>query len=87
MVNLGKAFKRAATAFKDSFGPSEYSAAGKKVTCPHCGTAEFAEGSALLNSTGMTFVQLDWADQSATTLACTNCGMVQWFIRKPERLE
>ncbi len=87
MANLGKAFKRAVVAFKDSFGPSEYAAAGKKIVCTHCGASEFAEGSVLLNTSGMTLAQLDWADKSATTLACTNCGKMQWFIRKPERLE
>lgn len=87
MANLGKAFQKAAAAFTDSFGPSEYSAGGKKVVCAHCGGSEFAEGSAQLNTAGMTFLSLDWADKSATTLACTNCGKIQWFIRKPERLE
>ena len=87
MANWVKAFKRTASAFKDSFGPSEYAAAGMKVVCTHCGASEFAEGNALLNTTGMTLAQLDWADKTATTLACTNCGKVQLFIRKPERLE
>ena len=87
MANLVKAFKRAAEAFKDSFGPAEYAAAGKKMVCTHCGASEFIEGSAQLNTADMTFAQLDWADKSATTLACTNCGKIQWFILRPERRE
>ncbi len=87
MANLGNAFVKAAEAFIDSFGPSEYSAGGKKIVCAQCGGTVFAEGSALLNTTGMTFINLDWADKSATTLACTKCGLVQWYLVKPERME
>jgi hypothetical protein len=87
MADLGKAFKRAAGAFADSFGPSEFAAGGKKILCDHCGASKFAEGSALLNTAGMTFAHLDWADTSAATLACTNCGKLQWFLKKPERIE
>ncbi len=86
MRNFTKAFKRASKAFSQSMGPGEYAAAGREVACPHCGFAEFAEGSAQLNTSGMTFVGLDWANKSATTLACTNCGLVQWFLKSPERL-
>lgn len=87
MANLVKAFKRAATAFKESFGPSEYMAGGNKVICDQCGGSEFIEGSARVYSLGMTFAKLDWADKSVTTLACTNCGKIQWFIGNPERIE
>ena len=87
MANLGDAFERAFSAFSDSFGPSEYTAADKNIICDHCGGAKFAEGGAQLNTAGMTFLSLDWADKSATTLACTNCGKIHWFIRKPERMD
>ena len=86
MGNLGHALKRAAKAFSDSLGPGQYEAGGKQVTCPHCGLAEFAEGHPLLNTAGMTFAGLDWADKSATTLACTNCGRIQWFLKHPARI-
>jgi predicted nucleic-acid-binding Zn-ribbon protein len=86
MGNFGKALKRAAKAFAGANGPGEYEAGGKKVACPHCGASEFAEGRAQLNTAGMTFLGLDWANESATTLACTNCGRVEWFLKPPERL-
>ncbi len=85
MGDFGKALKRAATAFSESMGPGEYSAGGRAVTCPQCGAAGFAEGSAQLNTAGLTFLGLDWANKSATTLACTNCGRIQWFLKRPER--
>lgn len=42
--------KRGAKAFKESFGPKRYMAAGIEVTCPHCKNNVFKEGSAQLNT-------------------------------------
>ena len=86
MANLGKALKRAAKAFADGMGPGQYSAGGKKIVCPQCEGATFAEGSAQLNTAGMTFLNLDWANKSASTLACTQCGRILWFMKRPHRL-
>ena len=83
MSNFFNALKRglkAATTFK----PEIYLVADKQVVCPHCGSNEFALGSAQLNTTGMTFVGLDWADKSAYTLMCAHCGRIEWFGQKPE---
>jgi uncharacterized protein len=85
MANIGKALKSAAKAMVDSMGPGQYIAAGKKIECPHCGGDEFAQGKAQLNTAGMTFFEVDWANKSATTLACTKCGSIQWYIKEPER--
>lgn len=87
MANWGNALKRGVQAFSESLGPGEYSAAGKKIICDHCGSVEFAKSSALLDTAGMSFVNLEWADRSATTLACTTCGKIQWFLKQPERVE
>jgi uncharacterized protein len=85
MTNIGKALKSAAKAMVDSVGPGQYIAAGKKIECPHCGSDEFSQGKAQLNTAGMTFFELDWANKSATTLACTKCGQIQWYIKEPDR--
>ena len=60
---------------------ARFAAAGRPVTCPHCGRDTFQRGAALLNTAGMTLLELDWLNKSATTLACTRCGLVQWFVR------
>ena len=65
-------------------GGGEYAAGGKKVVCGHCGSTAFSMGSAKLNTTMMTFLDLDWLNRSATILICTKCGKIQWFIHKPE---
>lgn len=60
---------------------------GRPLKCPHCGHGAFHQGSALLNTAGMTFFNLDWANRSATTLACTQCGHIDWFMETPDRVE
>jgi uncharacterized protein len=63
-----------------------FSVAAKPVTCPHCGHDRFIEGRAQLNTAGMTFLKLDWANRSAATLACTTCGRIEWFLEDPETI-
>lgn len=62
-------------------GNYAYEIAGRPVVCSHCGGREFDESRALLNSTALTFLDLDWADRSATVLACRSCGHLEWFVR------
>ncbi len=63
-----------------------YHLEGKSVTCMHCGGQEFDRGSALLNTPGMTFFGLDWANRTATILSCRRCGRIEWFARAPEEI-
>jgi len=71
--------KRAAKAAASEWKPARYKIANIQVICPHCGNDTFAEGTALLNSTGMSFIGLDWANAHAITLSCTKCSRIQWF--------
>lgn len=86
MAKLFSAVRRGLKAAAQSFSPGPYRAQGRQIMCPHCGHGEFAEGSAQLNTAGMTFLNLDWANKSATTLACMNCGLIQWFVKPVERI-
>ena len=85
MAKFLSAVKRGLKAAAQSLGPGQYATEGKEIRCAHCGKNEFAEGSAQLNTAGMTFMNLDWANKSATTLACTKCGLIQWFLKPVER--
>ena len=87
MGRLKRALKMGFRGFVDSMGPGKYAAGGVEVKCPHCQGAEFAEASAQLNTVGASFVGLDWTDKSVTTLACLECGCVQWFLKHPKRLD
>ncbi|MFH1716435.1 MAG: hypothetical protein ABIF19_03720 [Planctomycetota bacterium] len=53
--------------------------------CNHCKHTRFLKGSAMLNTAGMTLLGLDWANRTAITLMCYNCGLIHWFARPPVR--
>ena len=69
-----------------AFGPDRYQAAGKQIRCTHCKGETFQAQEALLNTTGATFVKLDWLNKSGTALICENCGLIQWFGKRPDTL-
>ena len=56
-----------------------FKVAGIAVTCPHCGSTRFFEGSALLDSRGTSLLDVEWLGKGATTLTCARCGRVEWF--------
>ena len=58
-----------------------YEVAGRQVTCSHCGGTEFEESHAQPNTAGLTFLDLDWANRSATIYICKHCGHIEWFLQ------
>jgi len=64
-----------------------YRVAAKVVRCPHCSNGRFFKGEAQLHTAGMTFLRLEWANRSATTLTCTQCSHIAWFLEHPEEVE
>ena len=63
-----------------------YEVGGKQARCSHCEGVNFDSGSALLNTGGLTFLGLEWANRSAHLLICTGCGHIDWFLEKPNRI-
>ena len=59
----------------------------KDIECPHCKNDTFYQGTALLNTRGMTFLGLDWLNDSTNTLICIKCGNVQFFSTGLTRIE
>ena len=57
----------------------EFEIGGAHLECMHCRSKRFTEGSALLNTRGLTFFNLDWLNRAARVLACANCGFLHWF--------
>jgi predicted nucleic-acid-binding Zn-ribbon protein len=84
--NFWKALKAGAKATAESLGPGQYIVQDKQVSCSHCSNNTFTEGSAQLNTAGMSFIGFDWANKSATTLLCSECGRIEWYINKPKRV-
>ena len=62
----------------------EYKIENNFIKCNHCENTYFIKGSAMLNTAGMTFLGLDWANRTAITLMCENCGLIHWFGKAPE---
>ncbi len=53
---------------------------GNALTCPICAGEEFWMRKTLMNTTGATFVGLDWANREAQNYICDNCGYILWFL-------
>jgi ribosomal protein S27AE len=68
-------------------GVGSFTVAGKPVRCGHCGGGSFELRRALLNTAGLTFFKLDWANRQAAVLVCGTCGLAQWFLQEPERAD
>ena len=86
MSSFMNGLRAAYKSLTEDFGPGRYAVEGKPVRCPHCGGETFAEGEALLNTVGMTFLNVDWANKTASTLMCAACSRIEWFGQKPARL-
>lgn len=58
----------------------KYRVGGIQVRCSHCGGVNFERSEAQLNTAGLTFLDLDWANRSADVLICKTCGHIEWFL-------
>lgn len=54
---------------------------GNKLICAVCNNDTFWERETLMNTKGMSFFNLDWANKSAQNLVCDKCGYVHWFLK------
>jgi hypothetical protein len=52
---------------------------GDNLRCDTCGRDVFEEYRWKLQTTGMTFFNLDWANRDATCYVCTSCRRIHWF--------
>ena len=68
---------------KTPHSTNTYRLQGKNVVCTQCGFDQFNQAMALLNTPGMTFMGLDWANRTATLLCCKQCGKIEWYLRPP----
>ena len=56
---------------------------GKALACVVCGAERFHPRQAMLNTPGMTFLKLDWANAVAECYVCEQCGYLHWFVGGP----
>jgi len=50
------------------------------LRCLVCGGGEFWNREVKINTTGMEFLGMEWANSSALGLVCTGCGYVHEFV-------
>jgi len=61
---------------------SKQKVAGTILECPICKHNEFWTRQTLMNTVGLTFFNLDWANKTATNYVCNSCGHVLWFLNQ-----
>lgn len=86
MAGIGKALKDGLRAAMGGPDGHAYEAAGRRVRCTHCGGEAFHAREAMLNTSGMTFLNADWMNDSGTALVCAQCSLIQWFLHAPDRI-
>ncbi|MET7638146.1 zinc ribbon domain-containing protein [Streptomyces sp. NPDC005438] len=52
----------------------------RQVHCQFCQHDSFDQREVKLNTTGMSLLNLDWANKSAVGLLCKECGYVHMFM-------
>ena len=55
---------------------------GHKLTCPICGSTQFWTRKSLLNTRGLTLMELDWANKQAVNYICATCDYIMWFFEE-----
>jgi predicted nucleic-acid-binding Zn-ribbon protein len=52
---------------------------GTEFRCLVCGGVKFKQREIKMNTTGMSLLNLDFANRSATGVICASCGFVHMF--------
>lgn len=58
----------------------QYQINGHTLVCPVCKNNTFWTRKTLMNTKGMTFFKVEWANKEADNYVCDNCGYVSWFL-------
>ena len=53
---------------------------GVDLVCKHCGGGSFNHRMSQLNTSKLTFFNLDWLNASADVYVCDDCGFLHWFL-------
>ncbi len=52
---------------------------GKPLVCLVCGHDQFRQREVQMNTSGLSFLNLDWLNRSAKAAVCEQCGFVHQF--------
>jgi predicted nucleic-acid-binding Zn-ribbon protein len=62
---------------------TRYRVGDVSLICPVCGNDEFDRREMLMNTSGMTFMNMDWLNSSACALVCQKCKRIELFAEAP----
>lgn len=51
--------------------------------CVWCGGTSFSQRNLMLNTRGLSFLDMEWANRNADCRICDSCGYIHWFL--PQR--
>lgn len=54
----------------------------KVLKCLVCGSENFSHRKVQLNTSLLTFMNLDWLNKRANCFTCDDCGFIHWFAPK-----
>jgi predicted nucleic-acid-binding Zn-ribbon protein len=81
LLGIGVGLKAAAKAFTED--RPHYQVGTQRIVCPICGHDEFNQRSMLMNTIGMTMMNMDWLNDSACVLICRRCTRMELFAKAP----
>ncbi len=81
-----KTFRKGLKGAMDAVNTDEFTVNEVKAKCIHCDHEHFEIGDAQLNTAGLTFLNLDWANKSASVLICKKCSFIMWFANKAKKV-
>ena len=55
---------------------------GNQLLCLICKHDKFWNRNAQINTSAMEFMNMGWANESATCFECEKCGYIHWFVKK-----
>lgn len=61
---------------------AEREIAGHALKCQHCDHNRFWQRKTLMNTRGLTFLGMEWANKESENYVCERCGYVTWFMRR-----
>ncbi len=69
-----------------SLAPGRFSAAGRRITCPHCENDVFVPGIMPLGPAGIRMAGVNTRGKQSALLMCADCTRFLWFGQLPQRV-
>ena len=66
---------------------NRYKVAGEILRCTHCAFEGFKYSNVQLNTAFLSFLDLEWLNESARVFNCQKCGKLEWFSSNAEITE